>query len=254
MGTSVSKLKQQVFEELGGTAPGTTTPPGATAPLVNVELTDEQFNFAVHHAKQWFTARKGYTIYRPINVIPNVNDYQMLPDVQQVLDVIFEVPSDVAAFFSLGFFDLIPYGPQGVGSIGAGLTNYSSFAQLIMFNEQRKRVFSVNPEWWFEEQTQILHITNRQGALSPMMMVQCKTNAFDPANLQDKDDWIFGRYVRAKCKEIVGRIRSKYDSLPAAGGPISLDGKDLLAEAKEEIKELDQEIFWSQGPDEVVIG
>jgi len=28
-------------------------------------------------------------------------------DVVQVLDVIFQVPSDVAAFFSLGFFDVI---------------------------------------------------------------------------------------------------------------------------------------------------
>lgn len=254
MGTSIGKLQAQVFAEMGGTSPSTSTPPPAGSSLVNVELTQEQFNVAVALGKQWFTARKGFVIFRPINVLTGVNDYQMLPDVQQVLDVIFEVPTDVAAFFSLGFFDLIPYGPQGVGSIGSGLTNYSSFAQLIQFNEQRKRVFSVQPEFWFDEQLQILHITNRQGALTRMMLVECKVNDFDPAKLQDKDDWIFGRWVRAKCKEIIGRIRSKYDSLPGAGGPIALDGKDLLAEAKTEYEQLDKEIFWSQGPDIPLIG
>lgn len=254
MGTSITKLKAQVFAEMGGTAPGTPTPPPPGSSLVTVELTDEQFNVAVMLGKQWFTARKGFVAYRLVPIIPTVNDYQMLPDVQQVLDVIFEVPTDVAAFFSLGFFDLIPYGPQGIGSIGSGLTNYSSFAQLIQFNEQRKRVFSVQPEFWFEEQTQILHITNRQGALVDNIMVQCKLNDFDPSKLMDKDDWIFGRWVRAKCKEIIGRIRSKYDSMPAAGGPIALDGKDLLAEAKSEYEALDKEIFWSQGPDMPLVG
>lgn len=254
MGTSIIRLKSQIFAEMGGTFPGTVTPPPPGSSLVTVELTDEQFNTAVYLGKQWFTARKGFVSYKVVNIIPNTSDYQMTPDVQQVLDVIFEVPTDVAAFFSLGFFDLIPYGPQGIGSIGSGLTNYSSFAQLIQFNEQRKRVFSVQPEWWFEEQTQILHITNRQGALINNIMVQVKLNDFDPAKLMDKDDWIFGRWVRAKCKEIIGRIRSKYDSLPAAGGPIALDGKDLLAEAKEEYELLDKEIYWSQGPDLPLIG
>jgi hypothetical protein len=254
MGTSITRLQSQVFAEMGGTFPGTPNPPPAGSSLVNVELTQEQFNAAIYLGKQWFTARKGFVIFRRVNIICGQNDYYMAEDVQQVLDVVFEVPTDVAAFFSLGFFDLIPYGPQGVGSIGAGLTNYSSFAQLIQFNEQRKRVFSVEPEWWYEQQTKVLHITNRTGALIDFMAVQCTVNDFDPAHLSDKDDWIFGRWVRAKCKEIIGRIRSKYDTLPAAGGPIALDGKDLLAEAKAEYEILDKEIFWSQGPDSVLIG
>lgn len=251
MGTPLKLLQQQVFADLGGSFC-----PDAKEkqPIVNIELTQEHFDRAVQLAMQWFTARKGYVIFRPVNVLSGVNDYQMAPDVAQVLDVIFEVPTDVAAFFSLGFFDLIPYGPQNIGSIGTGLTNYSGFAQLIQFNEMRKRVFSVTPEWWFEQQTGILHITNRQGALVNIMMVQAKLNKFDPSTFNDKDDLIFGRWVRAKCKEIVGRIRSKYDSLPAAGGTLTLDGKDLIAEAKEEYVELDKEIFASQGPDAVITG
>lgn len=257
MGTSATNLKAQVFAEMGGTAVtggATANSTAQASPIVNVELTDEQFKVALTLAKQWFTARKGFVVFRPITILPGVNTYVMNSDVQQVLDVVFQVPTDVAAFFSLGFFDLIPYGPQNIGSIGSGLTNYSGFAQLIQFNEQRKRVFSVTPEFWYEQQTQTLHITNRAGALTSFMLVEAKLNDFDPANLNDKDDWLFGRWVRAKCKEIIGRIRSKYDSMPTAGGSLTLDGRDLLAEAKEEMKECDQEIFWSQGPDAVHIG
>jgi hypothetical protein len=251
MGTTINNLRAQVVHEMGGSLEAS---PSSKEAIVNVELTDGQFDTAVKLAFQWFTAKKGYVIYRPIAVLCGINDYQMSSDVQQVLDVIFQVPTDVAAFFSLGFFDLIPFGPQNVGSIGTGLTNYSGFAQLIQFNEQRKRVFSVTPEFWYEQQTQILHITNRVGALSGMMLAQVKLNKFDPVNLNDKDDLIFGRWVRAKCREIIGRIRSKYDSMPGAGGNISLDGKELIAEAKEEFEKLDQEIFWSQGPDMPMLG
>jgi hypothetical protein len=253
MGTSLVTLKGQVFAELGGAIPGSSITT-SNAPAVAVELTDDQFNAAVQLATQWFTLRKGFVVYRPVTITDGISEYQMASDVQQVLDVIFQVPTDVAAFFSLGFFDLIPYGPQNIGSIGSGLTNYSGFAQLIMFNEQRKRVFSVTPEWSYDQQSQLLHIASRSGSATNMMLVCAKLNSFDPVNLNDKDDYIFCKYVRAKCKEIVGRVRSKYDSLPAAGGTTTMDGKDLIAEAKEEIEALDKEIFWSQGPDGMVLG
>lgn len=248
MGTRVKDLKGQVFAELGGgTAP-------ANAPTVQVELSDTQFADALAEAKRWFIARKGYTVFRPLNILDGQNNYQLGPDVVQVLDVIFSVPSDTAAFFTLGFFDVIPFGAQPTGGPVSSLTNYSSFAQIIQFNENRKRVFSVEPEWFFEEQTQMLHVMVRKGANTGIAMAEVKLNTFSSEQLQGKDDWIFSRFVIAHCKEIVGRIRSKYDSLPAAGGTVSLDGKDLIAEAKEEKDNLEKWIFSSQGPDGLVLG
>lgn len=245
MGTPLELLKKEVFNELGSSL-GEVSP---SQPMLNLELSEDQFHFAVKLAKQWFTARKGFVVYRPIPVYYMQNAYKMAPDVMNIQDVIFQAPNDLAAFFTLGFFDLIPYGPQGLGAMNLGLNDYASFAQILQFIEQRKRVFSVDPQWWFEPQTQLLHITYRLGTVNNFILVQAKLNDFKPEMLHDKDDWIFGRYVRAKCKEIVGRIRSKYDSLPSAGGSISLDGKDLIAESKEEFEKLDQEIFASQGPD-----
>lgn len=246
MGTSLKRLKTQIVAELGGGPVGSAS--------VEVELNDEQFNVAVQLAKQWFTAKKGFVCWRPINVTPGVSEYKLNEDVANVLDVAFQVPSDVAAFFSLGFFDIIPYGPQQIGAIGSGIANYSGMAQLLQFTEQRKRIFSVEPDWSFEPQTRKLYLTFRSGGTGSLALMKVKLADFDPEKLSDKDDYIFTRWVRSKCKEIVGRVRSKYDSLPGAGGPVSLDGKELLAEAKEELEKLEAEIFASQGPDGFMVG
>lgn len=248
MGTTPTKIFEEFKYEMGA---GAAT---ANDVVVNVELTQDQFNHNVSVAKRWFIAKKGYSIFRPISIIEGQNDYKMKDDVAQVLDVAFQVPSDVAAFFSLGFFDIIPYGPNTLLSVGSGLSNYSGFAQLLEYTENRKKVFSVEPEFWYDQQTLILHITQRSASPLGLMLVHCKLNNFDPAVLVDKDDYIFVRYVKALCKQTVGRIRSKYDTLPGAGGPVALDGKDLLVEAKEEMELLEKEIFASQGTDIPIVG
>lgn len=46
------------------------------------------------------------------------------------------------------------------------------------------------------------------------------------------------QYCLAICKEIVGRHRSKFDKVPIPGQELTLDGKDLIAEAKDEKEKL----------------
>lgn len=254
MGQPLDNLYQDVILELGGVKAGSTTATLEDSATVEVELTKDQFNTAVRLAKRWFVAKKGFSVFRPVSLVPGQAEYKMKEDVAQVMDVIFQVPNDVSAFFSLGFFDLIPYGPQSIGSIGSGLSNYSGFAQLLDYTEKRKRVFSVDPDWYYDQQNQKLMIASRPGSTVNMMIVHAKLSEFDPKDLLDKDDYIFTKWVRAKCKEIVGRVRSKYDSLPAASGQVTLDGKDLIAEAEKEFEALEREIFASQGPDIPMMG
>lgn len=239
MGTTADRIKCEFIEEMGGGDGG----------LMKVELSDKQFETALREAKRWFTMKKGLAVFRPVPFIGGVSEYKMKDDVAQVLDVIFEVPSDVAAFFTLGFFDIIPYGPNTLMSTGSGLSNYSGFVQLLQFTEQRKRVFSVDPDWYYDQQNRALRVTARSGSVSSVMLVHCKLSEFQPQQLMDKDEFIFVRYVKAKCKEIVGRARSKFDALPGANGPVALDGQRLIEEAKEEMTALGVEIFASQGPD-----
>lgn len=244
MGTSATAIRDEFVASMGGGTDG----------FLTVELTEQAYKTALKESKRWFTSKKGYVIFRPTPIVPGQLEYKMKEDVAQVLDVVFQVPTDVAAFFTLGFFDIIPYGPNTLLSVGSGLTNYSGFAQLLDFTEKRKRIFSVDPDWYYEQQTRLLHITERNGTPSGMMLIQLKLTDFDPVNLSDKDDYIFVRYMKARMKEFVGRVRSKYDTMPAASGPIAIDGKTLIDEAKEEMEKLDAEIFASQGVDLPITG
>jgi len=242
-----------VFSDLGGQLDENNCPVYDEA-IVQIELSEKQYDQAFRRTMMWFTSKKGFIVYRPLTIIPGVTDYQMAQDVNNVLDVIYAVPDDVAAFFSLGFFDLIPYGPQSIGNLTANTSSYSGFAQLLQYNEERKRVFSVTPDWIYDQQTKILHAIYRSAGINSIALMQLKLNTFDVTHLVDKDMDLFYRYLLASSKEIVGRIRSKYDSLPSANGQVVLDGKELLAEAKEEKEMLEKELFASQGPDIPVVG
>lgn len=247
MGLSAGKIKEMMIMDLGGGSVDTQA-------VVDVELNEDNVKNIIARAKMWYNARKGYVVWRPVQVAPTITTYKMKDDVDNIQDVIFQVPSDVAAFFTMGFFDIIPYGPQYLGSVAPGMANYSEFAQLLNFTEERKRVFSVEPDWFYEQPTNTLHITQRSGMNPMIALVKAKLTEWDVASLRGWDSDIFYRYCLAHAKEVVGRIRSKYDSLPAAGGSVTLDGSKLLEEAKEDKIQLDTEIFASQGPDIPMMG
>lgn len=250
MGISIAltKLKEEFVASLGG------GPVVGDEVAVTVELTEAQFKSAVQMAKRWYVAKKGYVVYRPIQLAKSVTEYQMADDIWKVLDVIFDIPSDVAAFYSFGFFDIIPIGPQNTAMYTKTMANYSGFAELLQFNEQRKRIFSSEPDWTYNDSTKTLFIHERRGMNDGIGILKVKLNDVDIDKLDGRDADMVYRYIKAKCKEIVGRVRSKYDSMPAAGGSVTMDGKDLIAEAKEELLELDKDIWGSQGPDMMVVG
>lgn len=242
-----------VFADLGGELDDKGCPVYAETNL-QIELTNAQYDQAFRRTMMWFTSKKGFTVYRPLTIIPGISEYRMADDVNNVLDVVYAVPDDVAAFFSLGFFDLIPYGPQSIGNLTANTSSYSGFAQLLQYNEERKKVFSVTPDWSYDQQTKILHAIYRSAGINTIALLQLKLRDFDVSHLVDKDMDLFYRFLLASSKEIVGRIRSKYDSLPSANGQVTLDGKELIAEAKEEKEMCEKELFASQGPDLPAVG
>jgi hypothetical protein len=48
-------------------------------------------------------------------------------------------------------------------------------------------------------------------------------------------------------KEIIGRIRSKYQSLPGPGGGMQLDGQALLQEAREDREKWFENLIYKFG-------
>jgi len=63
----------------------------------------------------------------------------------------------------------------------------------------------------------------------------------------DANAWI-RKYALAWSKEMLGRVRSKFASVPGPTGELSLDGPQLLSEAQQEKEALDLEIITKSPP------
>jgi hypothetical protein len=53
--------------------------------------------------------------------------------------------------------------------------------------------------------------------------------------------WI-RRFALSLCKEILGHVRSKYATIPIPGESVTLNGSDLISQAKEEQNSLREEL------------
>lgn len=94
----------------------------------------------------------------------------------------------------------------------------------------------------YNKNSKLLSITGRDPSLN--VVATCH-KTLEPENLYE--DELFQRYIRAKCKHRVGRLMKIYDfKLP---GNIELNESVLIAEAKEEIQEIKDQIWGENTPD-----
>jgi hypothetical protein len=72
--------------------------------------------------------------------------------------------------------------------------------------------------------------------VSDFANVPYKTHVYTDINDSGRQ-WI-RNYFLANCKEILGAIRQKYQTLPIPGGEVTLDGAELRSEAQQEKERL----------------
>jgi hypothetical protein len=117
----------------------------------------------------------------------------------------------------------------------------------------RRRVFSAEPDWTEDTVNRIIILTNRSPVgfsiqnTALYMIVYYKSETMALGDFHGRDEELFYRYCLARAKLVLGTIRAKYGSYPAAGGPISTDGNDLKQEAYADLAQLEIEIDDSQG-------
>ncbi len=79
-------------------------------------------------------------------------------------------------------------------------------------------------------------VSGNTGSVSDYANIPYNNITFDTINSPGKQ-WI-RKYFLALCKESLGAIRQKYQSLPLPGGDVTLDGAELRNEAQQEKTEL----------------
>ena len=144
--------------------------------------------------------------------------------------------------------DEVPYDLWGaMGSTGF----YSTLYQVSQYNEMSKRILGADFNWFVLENKKLMISPKPNGGT---IFLEYKTAVTDITVLTERDHDFIKRYALMWVKKDVGRIRSKYDSMPSAQGRVTLDGVRLLMEAEEELKVLNKEIWDTAVPIPFVVG
>lgn len=211
------------------------------APTVRVELTnfqiktciDEAISKLEYHAPMWMTQ------YAVFDASSNINVYELPDQVARNLTNVWyrnnlftlgATPGSLEYDFALMFFT------------NTGLFNNYNVGQYMlmqMYLKQISKVLGMGTSWNV--------IGGKYLNINPVpdsnqaVIIEFRgldTNTIIPSYR----NWI-QRYSLACAKEILGRVRSKYETLPGPGGGSRLDGAALLIESKEEKQLLIEELI-----------
>lgn len=225
------------------------------APRVDVELSDQQLDMCVDWSLQWveYYAPKEFFNYYTFFTTPGKSVYEMPPEVGYVRRVSYQeqgsysyMTSDVGGVVPIDYF----YNGGGYSSFMGGQVDpitpiWGRMGEWTMYKQYENmfaRLSSRLGGWeWVSDYRHIKLYPVPCGVVqvSVHYLQQCKDWQCVIPSMQDG--------ALAKAKEVLGRIRGKVKNIPGANGGLQLDGSDLLAESKEDMKTFKEELITRWG-------
>lgn len=233
---------------------------------VSVELTDGQIGQALDDASLWWNSSLGLYREQILSFISGQGEYDLssvLPGVDKVVSLWPPRRKWEIDFRDLypGFLDVnvVPY---NVGMMFGSAYPQTTIAQTLQTIESTERIVSSDLSWDFYSENLDDGTRVRKLRVYPsptysgtgIYLYRVDPKDIKLKNYSQRDLFLIRDYALALCKEMLGRIRSKYQGLPAAGGDRSLDGEALLAESRDDIAKLEEKILQHDGPIAPVIG
>jgi hypothetical protein len=105
---------------------------------------------------------------------------------------------------------------------------------MNQLSETYEKIFSGNLSFIWDEPSRQLTILRRILQEEERVLLEVAMERSEQELLYDRwaKQWLQG-WAQSECWEMLGEIRSKYGSLPGAGGGITLNGDSLLARSTE---------------------
>jgi hypothetical protein len=235
----LNTLRDWIFRRLG-------------APVLRVELHEDQIDDAIQDALNWFSDRAGVESAHKLTILEGQSEYDVAallgfskepPVIQNVLDVAFEAldtlfRDDFGFFYGAPFFGGSIAVGQGSGrGWGAGqqrgqLLAYSALMQWLQYIEQGKRILSVDRSWEYDEFSGILRVTPTPNTTSSAFVFLKRKLVMEefPRLIERYRELVKKRSLLGAMERLIA-VRGKYDSLPGAGKDYSLNADPLRAEA-----------------------
>lgn len=224
------------------------------APNIDLELDEQNIDFSIDQAlmiMEEYAGAEHFSYYTFLST-PGKSVYELPPDVGFVRDVVYmDHPK-----FSFTAHDLdgsIPieyYYPGGGAGMGGG------------FIDPLQPVWGRAGEWYQYKQYEKLYakLSSNMGGwefiggyrhikLYPIPRGSYQVGVH---YMQKNKDWVQVNQAMQEgaltyAKEILGRIRSRFQTIPGAGGGITMDGQALIQEAKEERQKWMEDLIYKFG-------
>jgi len=225
------------------------------APVVKLEFDEQNLDFAVDQAMKVFEdyAGREYFSYYVFNSVPGKSIYDMPPDVGMIRNVFYK-ETGTFAFQSSDLNGAIPieyFYPGGAyASIQGGLIDpvqpiwgrMGEWTLYKQYEQMYSRVSSNLGGWEYI------------GGFNTVKLypVPYRVQKVIVHYMQKQKDWAevtqaIQEGALTYIKEILGRIRSKYQSVPGAGGGVVMDGQQLLQEAREDRQKWFEDLIYKFG-------
>lgn len=240
---NAQQLKQWILLRLG-------------APRWKLELHPCHLDVALDDALQWFLKYKGIRRYAHFTMQSGQARYPYPDDAMTIVDVIppgYNVNAD-PVFAPYGVYQSSFGGTYGSPYDYNGGGPTSGYAQVLQYNKINRRVFSREFNWLIDH-------ANREFIISPpdlvdvgTAMVEYVSGCASLNDLSPYDHDLVRKYALAVAREILGLIRRKYSRYPGLEDAIEMDGRDLVTEAREDMRNLEEKVLSSGAPWTVVTG
>ncbi|MFW6028961.1 MAG: hypothetical protein ACOCRO_01765 [Halanaerobiales bacterium] len=218
-------------------------------PLVRVELSEQHISDAIDMAidryEEFRNPEQTYH-YLPVAVGQDLVELPAWMSKKEVMDVVYSPHSDLfSQLTGAGESFYLTYYLQNTGG-----TFLSDFYVAMAYKETLELTLGIGPQY------ELFTQKNKEGEwrdyirLSPKPSVSLQIGVLynRPMTEEEVDSstWI-RKYALTWAKEQLGRIRSKFASVPGPTGEMQLDGQQLITEAQQERESLDQSVI-QRGP------
>lgn len=209
--------------------------------LVDVELSDNEYQIAFNKAKRTFFQRGHYGYRRDFHTIAvNKGDrvFTGIPaDIEDIVKII--KPSYGSLISTVSIDD--PFAMQAFNNIfyGAGAgADFLSYELALQLAEERNKYAVHEVQFEHDPFNNTLTVL-KPAEVSANWLLDCYRRLSDEELQQI--DWVINWTV-AECKIMLGMAYRKFDNLPSPTGQTSLNGQSYVDEGKREKEELLEQI------------
>ena len=223
--------------------------------IVDVELDKEHYEMAIKQALIKYRQRSSNAVeesYAFLKLLPETQEYILPSEIVEVRQVfrrgIGSVTGTTASQFEPFASGYLNTYMLVAGRVG-GLANYELF---VDYQKLAMKMFGGYMTFTWNSMTKKLTVVRKMPYQSTGAATTDDAEACLLWLYNHKPDWMLlndyktfpwlQEYAYAFAKRLLGEARSKYASIVGPGGGTQLNGAALIAEAKEEIETLEEEI------------